>query len=109
MSYKWTTGEKITAQKLNTTGNVLIIHATEDSDTGATILDKTWQEIYDAPYSVFVSGGESLGDGYEYYPIRNAYMGVNEYIVQFGISNIATTYTTDSANGYPSHGGGAPK
>ena len=48
MSYTWTDGELITAEKLNNTGasNILICEASFDGD--GYILDKTTQEIYDA-------------------------------------------------------------
>lgn len=48
MSYTWTTGETITAEKLNNTGGALICTYAYDDDAGQSQLDKTVQEIYDA-------------------------------------------------------------
>ena len=58
MSYTpttWTTGDTITATKLNkiengvaNAGSVLICNSSFDGDEGAYVLDKTVQEIYDA-------------------------------------------------------------
>lgn len=56
MSYTWTNGELITAEKLNETGGsgggVLFIDFLCDEGEPRCELDKTWQEIYDA----FTSG-----------------------------------------------------
>lgn len=63
MSYDkntWATGDTITAQKLNHmedgisgAGGVLVAIAIYDEQTDITTLDKTWQQIHDAPLAVF--------------------------------------------------------
>lgn len=62
MSYDkntWATGDTITAQKLNHmedgisgAGGVLVAIAVYDEQTEITTLDKTWQQIHDAPLAV---------------------------------------------------------
>jgi hypothetical protein len=80
-------------------GGVLVVH--EDAETHA--LDKTWQEIYDAGFSVLFSyyseeGGTETAVSYitMYYTSDSLY-GVGYANVQGG-SNV---YMCDTANGYP--------
>lgn len=48
MAYTWTTGETITAEKLNNTGNIFFVNdIVSDLDNSHT-LDKTFREIADA-------------------------------------------------------------
>ena len=45
MAYTWTTGETITADKLNNTPGAMMVTETNG------VLDKTWKEIHDAIFS----------------------------------------------------------
>lgn len=54
---EWQSGDIVTAEKLNklengVAGAVLVVTGTYDEQTDFTTLDKTWQEIYDAPLAV---------------------------------------------------------
>lgn len=95
MSYNWTTGEKITAPKLNSTGNVMVVHA----DDATLTLDKTWQEIYDASrigLVVIITEGDI---GVDTNIVRGCFVDSNSempYQVNAGF-----TFSTDSAEGYP--------
>ncbi len=107
MSYEkqtWATGDTITADKLNhmedgiaTGGGVLVVHGAID---GAIMtLDKTWQEIYDADATLLrythPLGGESFA------MLLTIYEESDLYKCTFTADN-AITFTTDSADGYPS-------
>lgn len=62
MSYEptvWKDGDLVTSAKLNkleqgVANSILIVHAEIESDV-PTRLDKTWQEIYDAPISIILA------------------------------------------------------
>lgn len=78
-------------------GGVLVV-----TDTNGT-LDKTWQDIVDAEYSV-LKHQEGVGY-YKYDPLSMAYTGPGDdetvvYVVAYGQAQFATT----SASGYPSEG-----
>ena len=106
MSYEkqnWKNGDVITETKLNhmedgiADSGVLVVHGTID---GATMtLDKTWQEIYDADATLLrythPVGGESFA------MLLTIYEESDLYKCTFTADN-AITFTTDSADGYPS-------
>lgn len=102
MSYtptNWATGDTITAEKLNkleqgvaSAGSVLIL-----TDTNET-LDKTWQEIYDAPFAVIKK--DDAGERYAY-PVSGVYEDSGEYIVAATAGLRAITYSSSSASGFP--------
>lgn len=105
MSYTWTNGELITAEKLNNTGGcgVLIIGVHEGETETEVVLESTWQEIYDA----FTSGVVCLLDlSYEgktnLYALTSVTSEPNGYNVFFDGNGSNLGYTANSANGYPS-------
>ncbi len=107
MSYEkqtWQTGEVITEQKLNhmedgiAMGGILFVHL--DDTEGA--LDKTWQQIHDDARSkvVFIDHGDD--DAVELELVQEVYTGRdNKYYVMAYRGHGASTYVTDSADGYP--------
>ena len=76
-------------------GGILVVGATYDEQTDVTTLDKTWQEIYDAPVA-FIESDDSLGKSLIL--VETVYVESGEYKVN--------DYTAESANDYPSSGGG---
>ena len=104
----WQTGEVITANKLNHMedgiassgggGGVLVVNAVV-GDSEVT-LDKTWQEIYDAPFAVmkFTRGGAVSLDALT----SIFYDELTHYTLYFGESTPGSEFTTDTADGYPS-------
>lgn len=82
-----------------TGGGVLVVHQSGDNDTGYT-LDKTWQEIHDADFSIIVTEDT---DGKWYVQITSAFIDGQNYIVTGGST---AEYATTSADGYPQSGGG---
>lgn len=109
MSYtktNWATGDTITATKLNhmedgiaTGGGVLVVGATMENET--ITLDKTWQQIHDAPIAILKN--ELDGEVNLYYLSEMASVA-GEYRASF-VSLVAqgdaihTKATT--ADGYP--------
>lgn len=65
-------------------------------------LDKTWQEIYDAPFAVVIKNlGENAKGRQDVW-----YIGIDDetYVVLVGTGlDDAVYFTADSASGYPSH------
>lgn len=79
-------------------GGVLVVHV--DDETGA--LDKTWQEIYDADFSVIVGAIGPTGKAYGH--VLSAYSLMGSYTIKVldGGENYGTSYyITSSADGYP--------
>ena len=74
-------------------GGVLVVHQTTDTDSGETVLDKTYNEIAKAPFAILhiQNGGLTTITQLE----RFGY-NAGVYAVKFG-----DTYTTDSEDGYP--------
>jgi len=110
MAYTWTTGETITAEKLNNTGGgVLIVNCNYDESASKSTLDKTWKEIHDA----YINGAKvllfsaDLNSGSETYSsliqITNDDGSVKPFVVMFGNGN---TYNTATEDGYPDDGSG---
>lgn len=108
MSYvkqTWQTGDTVTSAKLNhmeggiaAGGGVLVVGL--DSTTRA--LDKTWREIFNADFAVFVYAGE---DDKKYYYItalryEDGYL-VEGAAIEHDGSITPATFLADSADGYP--------
>lgn len=108
MSYTpttWAAGDTVTAAKLNKLeqgvaagGGVLVVH-----EEFGGVLDKTWQEIYDAGLSVMffndsrrrcVAYCASVNTKSQSWDVVYAYVEPDGTIY-------ANTYTADSADGYP--------
>lgn len=106
MAYTWTNGEVITAEKLNNTCGILIVHANGDDTTQTETLDKTWQQICDAPVAFLVRDFELGID--KSVALLNA-VGVDSNDKYFVSSNdFHNAYMAESPNGYPAYeyGGG---
>jgi len=83
-------------------GGILVVTATVEDSTAT--LDKTWQEIYDAPYAVMVM---EMGENEKvYYDIGDIYEDGGDYgvrVVTPGTPHDESLFlVTDSADGYPS-------
>ena len=82
-------------------GGVLVVNATME---GATItFDKTWQQIYDAPYAVGVIVTEQGDD------ILKMYVSITQTSVEQGVYKVYAVldgsdsiFIANSADGYPS-------
>ena len=100
MSYEkqtWSTGETITANKLNhmedgiadggSGGGSLRINISMevDGDTATYTMDKTWQQIHDA----FANGSDCYG-----------YMQVDATIVRYNIEVVSSEYFEVRTNGF---------
>ena len=104
----WQTDDVITAEKLNKLENgivnngALIVNCTEQQDE-SLILDKTWQEIWDAYYSgrnVIIYDEDGLGL-YNLIYIHASQDDYSLYITgSYGLGLIE--FQTSTANGYPS-------
>ena len=104
MAYTWKDGELITAEKLNNTGNgVLVVNMNkiEDGDTDTFTLDKTWQEIFDACSTRGVVVKYMTASNYFLTSIEQLQGGSGLYSVFL----MKEEYTTESPNGYPTNGG----
>lgn len=105
----WATGDTITANKLNhmedgIASGVLAVNL-ENPSEHTMVLDKTWQEIYDAPFTVCKM---PMGDSVMVVPVYEINSGAGSYSVTFyDAGNTGDdqffTLTTDSADGYPSY------
>lgn len=73
---------------------ILVVNAAEDS--GA--MNKTWQEIANADYAVFVTERENIKD---FYFLRSLIIDDDSYVVSFMNSDYTYFFTTDIASGYP--------
>lgn len=112
MSYtptNWETGDTITAEKLNkleqgvanaggsTGGGVLVVH-----DVDGT-LDKTWQEIMDAPLAII----KEVGEDYAFLKyLVSAEADIDLYLVTFAdfasaLGPVKRVYQTNTQSGYP--------
>ena len=101
MSYtptQWKDGDLVTSAKLNKMeqgiaagGGILIIHEDENG-----VLDKTWQEIYDAKCGIIIS---EYADGIGCIIITGIYISDNVYCIGTNIRE----FTTDEPNSYPQY------
>lgn len=94
---------------LEENSGILVVGITEVEQT--MVLDKTWQEIHDAPYAVLVfeqsqgGGGEEAAVTHKVYaPVIAVTASSGVYTVEFGIGNTATTFLTTETDGYPAEG-----
>lgn len=109
MSYEkqtWQTGDVITANKMNhmedgiasneSSSNTLVVTVIDDSEQERSVLDKTWQEIYDAFSTrnvVLVQEGLKRS-------LMQIYMATgSSYVAEFYNDFI---FYADTANDYPS-------
>ena len=103
----WANGDTITAEKLNHMEDgiagggsaPLIIDTIYDEIEDCNILNKTWQEIYDAYIvgTMCIIREEHIGDVSRFQLVRTIVFEEDLYQVD--------GYTTDSPNGYPNDGG----
>lgn len=110
MSYEkntWNKGDVITATKLNhmedgiAGGGVLFINI--DDDDNSYVMDKTWQQIYDAPFAV-----ARFGSPVSVWAVTTVEESQGTYgvaLVSLESAASGMLFTTVSADGYPS----APK
>ena len=102
MSYTpttWKSGDIVTSEKLNkleqgvANNGILIIHQDENG-----ILDRTWQEIYDAPFAIciFDDNYDNFGARMKSIVEQTTYQS-NKYDVQIGEDK----WTTSTPDGYP--------
>ena len=124
MSYEpteWKTGDTVTSEKLNklengvsdaSEGGALVVNLTIDtSGTPKYVLDKTWQEIYNASHVVIKSDSAGARGFQMVVGILPASLSGDAYMVyavDFSVaeSPLAFSYTTDSADGYPEYSEG---
>lgn len=119
MSYTpttWAAGDTVTAAKLNKLeqgvaagGGVLVVNVIPEGEESAT-MDKTWQEIYDAPFSVVrVQTGQTSVMLCQIYDIRQQ---DSDYYVSIifpigagqDLNFAGRTFHAESANDYPTTG-----
>lgn len=117
--HTWTTGEVITAGKLNnmedgiaSAGGVMVVSSTYDNQTEKMVMGKTWQEIHDA----LREGVLCIVQGdVDETSVNEAFVGLacsvnanidgyNVYVIFVGNKSGVNiiTYTTDATDGYPS-------
>jgi len=83
-------------------GGGLVVHMVGDNPVSLT-LDKTWQEIYDAlTAGSYVLALQQYESGVDQVPINNAEIDGADYCVSVGNQ----LYKANSADGYPTTGGG---
>ena len=114
MSYTptdWKAGDVISSQKLNKLeqgvadaggGGVLTVTITWDADEHA-VLNKTWQEIWDAAPSVLFMDAQE--EDRTVYMLYEQYIDTGAYYVDMGAGTRVTTFLASSANDYPEYGG----
>ena len=100
---EWKTGDVITADKLNdlesrTGGGIMVVNMTYDESTTSSILNNTWQEIFDAmcagAIAIIKVNDENNA---ACYPIINASSNDGQYTI---VAN-SNRFVTSSADGYP--------
>ena len=90
-------------------GGVLVVNIIPSSTDSSVSMDKTWQEINDAPFAVFKSAYSSLGNtvtGFFY--ADNIGHGTSVYSVslkQLASDSAPLSFQTDSPDGYPVYTG----
>lgn len=85
-------------------GGVLVVGVTVSGELGNVYtLDKTWQEIYDADYAAVLKGDVMMKEYCQIIGV-NQNPFTNKYQVNVDIHDIedVTTFSADSASGYPS-------
>ena len=93
-------------------GGVLVVNVIPEGEESATMtMDKTWQEIYDAPFSVArVQTGQTGATLCQIYSIIQQdsvyYVSILWATVEGGSVNFTSrTFHAESANDYPTTGG----
>ena len=130
MSYtptNWKAGDTVTSAKLNKmeqgiANNGGILRVNIHNIDGSLVADKTWQQIKDAQFAIFVSEDSdevSISNTYYYimelYRQDNPQYNASEYTIILRNTNNYRTIelTTDDSDGYPSKaassGGELPK
>ena len=79
-------------------GGVLVVNrlTVGDGDDTSYVLDKTWQEIYDADYPVINS---RVTNGKSFMLVNDVFESAGVYYVE---DDVANTYAANTANDYPS-------
>ena len=110
MSYTWTNGEVITADKLNNTGGSGFLLVTDTNGT----LDKTWKEISDSinanvPVYVRFSATQQgmLIDGIFNAGVASGMDGDTMTYMVVLIDGMNSRYTTYTETGYPTSASGS--
>ena len=81
-------------------GGVLVVHV--DWDVGGGTLDKTWQEIYDSPFSVVVDSGEFAMYFWPVYVVEiNNSEAYDVIVVDYLGSPQSLTFRANNVDGYP--------
>lgn len=107
----WAAGDTVTAAKLNkmeqgiadgySSGGGLVVHVT-GSET--VVMDKTWQEIWDAMESgqsvLVVSLESESGSGSVYHAYASSIYFETGEITEYGVS-AGNNFTASSPSGYP--------
>jgi hypothetical protein len=101
MAYEWTTGETITAAKLNATGGGLVVQINQAQDGINFVLNKTWLEIYNASLTENVTFIQVEPDGDYNYIKHNALQSIYYYEGAYMLTTADIDYFTNSSNGYP--------
>lgn len=86
-------------------GGVLVVNLAYDEDTGKTVFDKTWKEVYDAD-SVFITDkNESGKSAYSFISMGNKFpSGKFVRVLNPEAPGNTIEFLADSENGYPAHG-----
>lgn len=86
-------------------GGVLTVHLAYDEDTGKTVFDKTWKEVYDADSVSIIAKDESSSfkNAYVFVSMGNSFPS-GKYVKVINPESVGNTITfvADSENGYPS-------
>ena len=107
---EWSNGDIVTAANLNQiengiedagSGSWLVVNAARDNNNGSLVLDRTWQEIYNAFPMVYLCSNEDDFSGKTF--CTDVGNDGEMYIVQAWIA-----FITNSPNGYPSTGSSSP-
>lgn len=123
MSYEkqtWAKGDIVTSAKLNHMedgiaggSGVLVVGIVYDEQADTTTLDKTWQEIHDATFSVIITDNPMMGKLYNYISTVAKKMGNSNHTVgtkdNYGVTAVSLTggkvessiYVCNSADDYP--------
>lgn len=110
MSYtptNWKAGDTVTSAKLNKmeqgiANNILIVEITTDEETEKQVMNKTWQEIFDADYAICVRhGGTGESYGKDYISISGVGFNNSQYSVIVNILGEDVLFTATSADEYP--------
>lgn len=111
MSYEpttWKDGDLVTSAKLNKmeqgiagSGGMVVVHGTIDQSNGTMVLDKTWQEIYDAAPNVILVTGDDNGKGIAYFSTISSF-GATFNIIAHSLAGMQSlSFYASSANDYP--------